>query len=35
MNKDKYNDFMVKIIILLAPFTIGVWLTLALAELIY
>jgi len=35
MSKDKYENFMVNIIILLAPFAIGVWLFLGLMELIY
>ena len=35
MSEDKYTRFMINIMILLAPFAIGVWMTLALAELIY
>ena len=35
MSEDKYESFMVNIIILLAPFAIGIWLFLGLMELIY
>jgi len=35
MDKDRYNDFMVNAIILLAPFAVGIWLFLGLMELIY
>ncbi len=35
MIKDKYNDLMINLIILLAPFAVGLWLFLGLMELIY
>jgi hypothetical protein len=35
MSKDKYENFMVNIIILFAPFAIGIWLFLGLMKLIY
>ena len=35
MSENKYENFMVNIIILLAPFAVGIWLFLGLMELIY
>jgi len=35
MEEDRYTKFMKLLIILLAPFAVGIWLTLGLMELIY
>jgi hypothetical protein len=35
MSEDKYTKFMKSLLILLAPFAIGIWLFLGLMQLIY
>jgi hypothetical protein len=34
-NEDKYNNFMILMLVVLTPFAIGIWLFLGLMELIY
>jgi hypothetical protein len=34
-HEDKYNNFMMLMLIALTPFAIGIWLFLGLIELIY
>lgn len=35
MDNDRYNNFMVNVIILLSPIAVGIWLSLGLMKLIY
>jgi hypothetical protein len=34
-NEDKYNNFMILMLVALTPFAIGIWLFLGIIELIY